>query len=180
VVKPLVIGFLNIKNNMEQWKEVVDYPSYEISTQGNVRRWDNKKGEVKISTAPAPVYMMFSTWSGGEIKKLYVHREMMRAFKPTDDPKLTHVCFKDNNSYNLNLENLYWSSQTKRMRRRFQEGKYPKGQDHYNAKLSNADVIEIRAMWESEQYTQKAIAHRFGIHISTCTNIIKKRFWPDI
>jgi hypothetical protein len=165
---------------MEQWKEVVDYPSYEISTQGNVRRWDNKKGEVKISTAPAPVYMMFSTWSGGEIKKLYVHREMMRAFRPTDDPKLTHVCFKDNNNYNLNLENLYWSTQTKRMSRRYKEGGYPKGQEHYCSKLRDEDVIKIREMWESEQYTGQFIADQFGIHVSTVGNIVKNRDWTHI
>lgn len=165
---------------MEKWNEVVDYPNYEISTQGNIRRWDNKKGEVKVSTAPAPTYLMFNTWVNKKYKKLYVHREMMRAFNPTEDPNLTHVCFKDNNIYNLNLENLYWSSQNKRMRRRFKEGGYARGQEHHRAKLTDEDVIKIRAMWDSEQYTQKVIAEKFGIHVSTCANIISKRFWPHI
>jgi DNA-binding XRE family transcriptional regulator len=165
---------------MEQWKEVIDNPFYEISSMGYVRK-TNKNGEkIKISTAPGPVYMMFSTWSGNEIKKLYVHREMMRAFKPTDDPKLTHVCFKDHDIYNLNLDNLYWTTQTKRMRRRYREGGYAKGEAHHCAKLTDADVIKMREMWETEEYTQQFIADRFGIHPSTLNNIIKKRYWSHI
>ena len=165
---------------MEQWKEISDNPFYEISSKGYIRK-TNKKGEkVKISTSPGPVYMMFCTWINQEIKKLYVHREMLKAFRPTDDPKLTHVCFKDNNIYNLSLDNLYWSTQTKRMHRRHKEGRYAKGVDHHFSKLTEADVIQMRQMWESKEYTQQFIANKFNIHVSSLNNIIKKRYWSHI
>jgi hypothetical protein len=165
---------------MEQWKEVVDYPMYEISTQGNIRKNDGKGNLYKVSMCPSPVYLMFNVWQHKKATKLYAHREMLRAFRPTDDPKLTHVCFKDGDIYNLKLENLYWSTQTKRMRRRYNEGGYAKGEDHHFSKLTESEVIQMREMWETEEYTQKFIANQFGIHISTLNNIIKKRYWSHI
>lgn len=166
---------------MEQWKEVVDYPTYEISDMGNVRRWDPKRRlKIRVSVAPAPFYIMFNVWENRINKKLYVHREMLKAFIPCSDPKLTHVCFKDGDITNLKLSNLYWSSQTKRMRRRHKEGGYPKGQDHYMAKLTDQDVIEMKAMWESEEYTQQFIADKFGIHPTTLNNILKGRYWTHL
>lgn len=165
---------------MEQWNPVVDYPMYEISTEGKVRKITNKGDLIQVSAVPSPIYMMFNVCIKRKATKLYVHREMLKAFAPTEDLRLTHVCFKDGDIYNLKLENLYWSTQTKRMRRRYKEGGYPKGEEHYCSKLRDEDVIKMRKMWETEEYTQKQIADLFGIHFTTLANIIKRRYWTHI
>lgn len=165
---------------MVEWKQVVDYPTYEINLNGEIRR-KNKKGEwIPVAVAPAPVYLMFGVWDGKKASKRYVHREILKAFAPSDDPDLTHVCFKDGDIYNTSLDNLYWTTQSKRMVRRAKENGYARGEDHFKAKLTDQIVREMKAMWATEKYTQVAIAKHFGIHHSTLGNILSGRYWTHV
>ena len=164
----------------EIWKSIVKYPMYEISDQGNVRKCLPGGGYKAIATNQAPEYLMFTSWSGGVLRRLYCHREMMWAFNPPTDPKMTHVCFKNGNILDLRLDNLYWSTQSQRMVRRYKENGYTKGEAHFAAKLNNDDVREIRRIWAAREMTQAAISRKFGIHPSTVHNILAGRYWSHL
>jgi hypothetical protein len=164
----------------EQWKQIEDFPVYEISNLGNVRK-SLKGGSYKpIVSNPAPYYLMFSTWINGILQRRYVHREVLKAFSPSEDPTLTHVCFKNGDHTDTRLENLYWSSQARRMVRRFHENGYERGEDHFAAKLTEQDVRDIRQAWQEGTSSQSAMARKYGMHPSTINNIIAGRYWSHL
>jgi hypothetical protein len=164
----------------EIWKKVVGYDMYEISDQGNVRKLLRGGGYKSIATNQAPKYLMFSSWVGSILRRLYCHREMMLAFNPPTDPKMTHVCFKNGNVLDLRLDNLYWSTQSQRMLRRYEEQGYARGEAHFSAKLNNDDVREIRRLWAAREMSQVKIARKYGMHPSTVHNIIAGRYWDHL
>jgi hypothetical protein len=169
-----MIGNLNIKYNMEEWKQVPGYEAYELSNLGNIRRWNLAKTKARQILARSfrnNDYLMFTVSKDAKATKVYLHRMLAQLFVPNDNPKeKPDVCFLDNNRANVTIENLYWSNQKERMGRRKAEGKYDiKG----NAKLTKIDVATIRWMRHHKAATYKELAVYYGVHpwtIYACTN----------
>jgi hypothetical protein len=164
----------------EQWKQIEDHSAYEISNLGNVRKSLKSGGYKSISSNLAPHYLMFNTWVNSILQRRYVHREVLKAFSPSEDPTLTHVCFKNGDHTDTRLENLYWSSQARRMVRRFHENGYERGEDHCAAKLTEQEVRDIRRAWKEGTSSQSAMARKYGMHPSSINNIIAGRYWSHL
>lgn len=90
---------------IEEFRPIKDWPTYEISNLGNVRRSGNP---VKIFTGSTK-YPGFNAVIGKQRKRLYVHREVARAFLG-DFPGLV-VRHKNDNPNDFRLENLCWGTQ---------------------------------------------------------------------
>lgn len=54
------------------------------------------------------------------------------------------------------------------------------GSQHGMAKLMEAQVLEIRALWKSGEWRQREIAERFGISASSVSTIINRKNWTHI
>jgi len=89
---------------MEEWKEITDYPNYEISTLGNVR---NKKG--KLLALQITLNYKYIQLSKNNRKTKYIHRLLAEAFipNPKNLPEIDHI---DRNPLNNSLDNLRWVS----------------------------------------------------------------------
>lgn len=97
---------------MEEWKQIKDYPDYEISNQGNVRSNKMWRGKGVIILKPK---------TRGELKNylcvrldnklISVHRLVAKAFIPNPDnkPTIDHI---DRNTLNNSVENLRWATQS--------------------------------------------------------------------
>jgi hypothetical protein len=88
---------------------------------------------------------------------------------------ILHTC--DNNQC-TNLKHLYIGSAWRNARDREERGRgrheWLRGEDHPNSYLTDADVTEIRRLWDTGRYTQKYIAEMFGISSSaTVSNIVR-------
>jgi len=82
--------------------------------------------------------------------------------------QVNHKC---ENRYCVNPTHLYLGTQKDNMRDRLLSGGYdnqPKGDAHYNSKLSDADVCTIRASTEA----QITLANRFGVSRSLISLIM--------
>lgn len=98
---------------MEVWKkikykDIID--NYEISTSGNIRKYDTKK-LLKVSKAANGYYLVnLKTKSGW--KTFYIHILVLvtfSLFKKIDKVTVNHI---DGKKYNNSLENLEWANHT--------------------------------------------------------------------
>jgi hypothetical protein len=106
---------------MEIWKTIENYPNYEISNFGNVKR---KQGyQCKIERILIPLnngndYMNVGLSKDGIKKREYVHRLVAEAFLGTPKIKL-EVNHIDGNKLNNQLSNLEWVTRSENQNHRY-------------------------------------------------------------
>lgn len=69
----------------EQWYQCIDFPAYEVSSLGNVRRLEYVRGKPPVILRPwlgggGNLYLKVSLSRDGRQHKVYVHRLIARAF----------------------------------------------------------------------------------------------------
>ena len=93
----------------EEWKRVVDFPTYEISNLGRVR---NATGKVlkpqKNKTNGYYQIMLHNGINGKKIKLHYLHRLVATYFLPPPADGQTQINHKDCNRANNTASNLQW------------------------------------------------------------------------
>jgi len=115
------------EEHIEEWRVVADYPDYEVSNIGNVRR-TYKNGNVKILKLQNDRYgyKRVCLSSNGNVKTFSVHRLVALAFIELVAGKLT-VDHIDRDKSNNNINNLRWADM--------------KEQTH-NTRRYRADILE--------------------------------------
>jgi len=91
---------------MEEWKEITDYPNYEISNLGNVR---NKTTNNLLKKEITRDYYHIQLWKKGKRKHFRIHRLIAEAFIPNPN-SLLEIDHIDRNRKNNSLDNLRWVS----------------------------------------------------------------------
>jgi len=102
---------------MEIWKQIEDYPGYEVSNFGRVRRWHrwpNKDGIItytllKPNKLNKKNYYLIRMSKNGEQKAMLLHRLVAKTFldNPNNFPIVMHL---DDDGFNNRVENLKWST----------------------------------------------------------------------
>ena len=164
---------------MENWKPVVGYESiYEVSDIGNVRsidRIDNsgrrRKGKQLFLKKATNGYMVATLCNQGKMKCFLVHRLVLTAFVGNckDGHEAMHL---DGNKDNNVITNLRWGSHKENMHHQIIHGTARIGENHWKAKLTEQDIIKIRA----DNRTQECIAKDYGVlqsHISEIKRFIR-------
>lgn len=107
------------------------------------------------------------------------HRVSFEFFK-SDIPKGMHVLHTCDNPACVNPLHLFVGTHQDNMTDMVKKGRSllnkQKGQDHRNAKLTERDVLEIRASKE----TLKTLAARYGVSFGLIAHIKKRRAWAHI
>jgi len=92
---------------MEDWKQITNYPNYEISNLGNVR---NKKGNIlALDITRGHYYIKLYKDSKGKTK--YIHQLLAEAFIPNLE-NLSLIDHIDRNPLNNSLDNLRWADKS--------------------------------------------------------------------
>lgn len=55
----------------------------------------------------------------------------------------------------------------------------PHGDEHWSRKFSHRDVVRIRALWATGEWTQTAIAKRYGVSLTTIHRAIRHKTWEE-
>lgn len=91
----------------EIWKDIKDFPNYQVSNLGNVRN-------IKRGTTMKPIYdnngyKKVHLFNKGKEKMLFIHRLVAIAFipNPENKPTVNHI---DGNTSNSNVNNLEWAT----------------------------------------------------------------------
>lgn len=91
-------------------------------------------------------------------------------------PNGLHVLHKCDNGLCVRPSHLELGNHAKNMRDAAKRGLMPKGPDHHAAKLTPADVREIRRLVENG-VTQRAAGERFGVSRGAVLGIVRGENW---
>lgn len=153
----------------EQWKPVVGYGNYEISSLGRVRR----RGKY-LSLFLVKGYLAFNVSLARTMRKsLRVHREVARAFLPGGEGLVRHL---NGDRMDNQLENLAWGTYEDNEADKARHGRTLKGEHHHQHKLTAAQVVQIRT--STERGTVLAVLH--GVTPSRICALRKGKGWRCI
>lgn len=170
----------------EVWKDIPDFKgSYQVSDIGRVRSVDRVvtfndgsmrkyKGKVlKPHVHKITGYEHLTLSNDGRCNSKSVHRLVLETFKPhvnMNDLEVNHI---DGNKLNNHLTNLEWSTRHDNILHAYAIGlMVNKGERGHNAKLSNADVLEILQRLDTGEL-QKDIGLDYGVSKS-CISMINR------
>lgn len=162
----------------EEWRTVIDWPDYEVSSTGQVR--SRKSGRVRIRRQhlSAHRYHAVVLSMDGRTKRAKVAHLVARAFlgpRPADST----VNHKDGDRLNNHAANLEYITQGENNRHAYELGLRKKGEQHHSAKLSVEDIREIRRL-VADGWTKTAVANRFGVTRPSVCDIIFGVTWRHV
>jgi hypothetical protein len=155
----------------EVWKGVPGYKEkYQVSNLGGLR--DIKKNcNCKTHLFGRNVYYLHS-------KIGFVHRLVAFAFipNPENKPEVDHIDF---NPLNNKVNNLRWVTHKENQQHSAKNISFGKqGEKHFNAKLTDKDVIKIRGL-RKNKVRHKVIASMFGISENN-SRCVATRGWSHL
>lgn len=171
----------------EEWRLVEDWPEYEVSNLGRVRRavaiTRGRGGQtipagfiLKQHYIRAGRYPSVRLYKSGRGTHMPVYRIVCRAFNgPMPTPR-HEVAHNDGVCTNSAAYNLRWATRAENMADRDKHGKTIRGSRHVMAKLSEDDIPKIRHMIDSGM-TYADIGRLFGVKKSTIQSVKEGRSW---
>lgn len=167
----------------EQWRAVPGWP-YEASNLGRIRRiprtgppqltaqWTRgQKYPMTCLFRPVPGTRTTQRW------QVAAHRVIAEAWlgpKPGVGYEVDHI---DGNRHNNLLDNLRWVTPSENIRGAVERGH--RGENRWNAKLTEADVREILQMKDNGLRPAK-IAFLLGIDLTLVSHVYAGRNWKHI
>ncbi len=177
----------------EEWRVVPDWPDYEVSDLGRVRRCkptyfkNPKNGRIyerikagtflKGSTKPKTGYPSVTLHDGaGRKADINVHTLVCRTFHgPAPSPK-HEVAHEDGVRTNNRKGNLRWTTHKENGADMIGHGRTLRGTKHHFSKLSEDDVHAIRALADGGA-PKTALSRQYGIALGTVKTIARRKIW---
>jgi len=167
---------------IEEWRPVEGWP-YEVSSLGRVRRTKGGRGTRKNrdigSLCKKGSYVSVALQNDLVIRRAFVHRLVCEAFHgPAPSPQ-HQVAHADGNGTNNAASNLRWATSKENHADRFRHGTAAQGVRNGRAKLTEADVRQIRQLGVEGVFHYR-IGARFGITQAMTSRIIKRTAWATV
>lgn len=171
----------------EEWREVADWPQFQVSRLGRVRR----EGRVLRGSMSPKGYRSIVVYPGersaaGILKPLRwsIHRAVCIAFNGSLDTlkanrKDIQVAHLNGDPGDNRASNLAWVTAKENSRHRAVHGTQCRGETQGNSRLSEADVKRIRAAG-AEGVRPPALAVKFGISREHARDIVARKRWAHI
>ena len=161
----------------EVFVDIQGYEGYQVSNYGRVK--NSKTGKI-LKPYLTRGYLRVSLYNESGRRCKLVHRLVAEAFLPNPQhkPAVNHIngCKTDSN-----VSNLEWVSASENMAHAHNNGLRPilntQGEKNGFAKLTEAEVIQIKQLLSDGKLTQKTIGSQFNISRSTVKSIKSGRRW---
>lgn len=96
-------------------------------------------------------------------------------------PENMEACHIDGDNFNDHLYNLRWGTKSQNQKDAVRHGTAQGLKNHGNrcnlSKLTESQVIEIRNLYKTKNYTQKELGEKYGVHQTAIHYIVTKRNW---
>ena len=97
---------------MEIWKNIVEYPGYQVSNLGRIKSFKQSKEGRILKQKVNGGYMSVDFRKDGKTYNGLVHRIVLSTFSPVEGWEILTVNHIDGNPSNNKLENLEWMTQS--------------------------------------------------------------------
>jgi len=172
----------------EIWKSIPNYPLYDISNFGNVRSW-NGLGRRYGKRQPKPRLLKLNIGDTGyyrvtlcnkdEQKQYKIHHLVLMVFSE-NKPKNKITRHIDGNKLNNHIDNLAWGNYYENEQDKVAHGRSNRGTRNGKSKLTKSQVIKIRQLYETKEYSQKRLGNMFGVSRSAIMMIVTNKSWQYI
>jgi hypothetical protein len=160
---------------MEEWKQIEDYPNYEVNNAGVIRTTKNeftrKERILKIKKSNNG-YVRVGLWKNNRVSFKSVHRLVAIYFIPNPDnlPEVNHL---DGDKENCNDWNLEWSSHIDNSKHASETGLIASRERHGKTNLTSQDVKDIRA----SELKVTELCEKYNLHNTTIYSIKRGETW---
>lgn len=172
---------------MEEWRSIKNWPNYEVSNLGRVRR----RSYVRNNRVwPEVIKKLFFDEDWGYSVVLYdyprskeevVARLILTAFvrEPFPNELARHL---DDNKTNNILQNLAWGTAYDNAEDAGRNGKLRTGSSHGMSKLTEEQVSEIKSLYKYKSSTHGtyALAKMYSVNQGTIFEIVKGSTWKHV
>ena len=92
------------------------------------------------------------------------------------------VCHRCDNPKCVNVEHLFLGTHSDNMRDKAAKGRShrPSGAKNGRARLSPADVLEVRRLRADEKFSQQKIADIYGVSQQTISHLLRGETWKEV
>jgi hypothetical protein len=154
----------------EVWKDIAEWPGYQVSNLGNVRSFKGKSGSVRNFTPHLNKGYWAVTLRNRKMRKEYVHLLVLEAFV-SPRPSLDHEgCHKDGNVDNNSVINLAWKTAADNVRGVGVAART-------TTVLTEQVVKQIRAEYAAGKVSQQRLAYKYGISQTQIGRVVRGVCW---
>lgn len=127
-------------------------------------------------------YLTVTLRSSQTVKMFKLHILLLEAFVGPRPAGMDACHFPDPDPYNCALWNLRWGTKSENMQHKKLQGTWQGGSNNPRAKLSEADVVEIRRLFAAQTNKQDKItlARKFGVSRTLIRLIVNGRIWGHV
>ena len=168
----------------EIWKSIKQYPNYEVSNLGRVKRIPHKYRKTELILKPQETkngYLRVNLYKNNRMFHVFIHRLVLGAFQGYNKTKVI-VNHRDSNPKNNILTNLEWCTTQENVKYSFEHGNkfMTKGEQCSWHKLTEEQVIDIRNRFKIGAHNMRELADYFNVNKTTIWEIIHRKIWRHI
>ena len=176
----------------EIWKEIKDFPNYEVSNKGRVKSINRTKidlmnrvitnqGQLLVPTIVAK-YLRVNLYKNGIRFSTPVHQIVAKTFienpNPTKYNQINHI---NGVRTNNEVSNLEWCDALHNIKHAINTGlRKIKGEENPNAQLTNKEVVEIRENYVKKRGNIKKLAAKYGVSSGIISNLVNNKTYKNI
>jgi hypothetical protein len=167
----------------EQWRPLPRSDRHEVSNLGRVRLAVRghfaSAGAVLAQKRERNGYWRVSICNDGRVVQYHVARLVLEAFVGPPPTPEHHAAHGDGDQSNNRLDNLRWAPPAENQADKWLHGTVPAGEKSPHAKLTEAQVAEIRRM-KSEGASFGELQRLFPAGYSTLKRIVDRDSWRHV
>lgn len=179
----------NLNTSEEVWKDIPEFPGYEVSNRGRMRsyfqylgygRWEisNEPQRFMSQHPDRKGYLTIALVSNSGRYTLKVSRTVLLAFIGPC-PQGMESCHNDGVKSNNHLYNLRWDTPKNNCKDKKAHGTENIGMKSRTSKLCDAQIYEIRRL-HKYKYPVSIIAKLFNINRSNAWHILHRKTWTHL
>lgn len=161
----------------ECWRLTVVSPRYEVSDMGRVRSNIGSRKIIRASVDSRGRHRIELRARPNKPRKFFVATLVLEAFVGPRPDGLV-ACHEDDDPYNNVLSNLRWDTQSSNIADSWRNGRQGPGLASPGAKLTRAQVLEIRAA--PRGVTATTLASRLGMSVAAICKVRKGQTYVGV